>query len=47
MRILLFPGVERGVTHPELSAEVADGGGRRPPAESRTRSVLPKTSTAS
>lgn len=26
--ILLFPGVERGVTHSELPAEVADGGAR-------------------
>jgi len=27
MRILLLPGIERGVTHPELSADVTDGGG--------------------
>lgn len=26
MRVLLLPGVERGVTHPELPAKVADGG---------------------
>ncbi len=28
MRVLLFPGVEGGVTHPELPAEVADRLGR-------------------
>lgn len=26
VRVLLFPGVEGRITHPELSAEVADGG---------------------
>jgi len=26
MHVLLLPGVERGVTHPELPAEVADRG---------------------
>ena len=45
--ILLFPGVEGGVTDPELSVEVTDGGCRFRPVDSRTRSVPPRTVTAS
>jgi len=36
MGILLLPGIEGGFTHPELSAEVADGGTRFRLAEGET-----------
>ena len=26
VRVLLLPGIDGGVTHPELSAQIADGG---------------------
>ena len=47
VRVLLLPGVERGVTHPELPAEVADRGAGFRPVGSRTRSAPPRTLTAS
>ena len=47
MGVLLFPRVEGGVTHPELSAEVADGGPGVGLSDRVQESVPLRTSTAS